>query len=176
MTIIEVKNKYHDLLNSIKVCKDNDYIESVFILMYALIDSLSWLNSSELDIQKRLVHDDFIKFCDEYIINQPNFSNKFYNLSSEEIYNARCAVVHTISAKSKNNIKKNIRYLTYSNNMQASSEGNQILNSLNENSVCISVTDFLATLTNAVTDFFNLLDENKKNYVIKKADEYYSIY
>lgn len=52
MDLNEVKAKYNILLKGIKICKDNDLVEPVFILLYSTIDSLAWLNSNENDIKK----------------------------------------------------------------------------------------------------------------------------
>ena len=59
MTIKEIEDKYDDILKSIKICKDNDFKESVFILTYAMIDSLSWLNSDEQSIVNRNIKKGF---------------------------------------------------------------------------------------------------------------------
>ena len=106
MKIDEIEKRYDDVLKSIKVCKDKEFKESVLILMYSMIDALSWLNSSEKEITNRNVKLDFINFCEKYIIDELS-----QNIIGEELYNARCAIVHTLSARSKNNKKNSSRYI-----------------------------------------------------------------
>lgn len=172
MKIEDIRYKYHDLLKSIKICKDADFKESVLILMYSAIDSISWLDSTENDILKRDGKKEFISFCNRYIIPKMNA-----DITAEELYAARCAVVHTISATSKNNLTKNIRLICYSNNSVAVKEGNQLLNKINPNAIFLDIISLLVVLTEAIEDFFNTIakDENKKINVIKKSEDYYSV-
>ena len=173
MTIKEIEDKYDDILKSIKICKDNDFKESVFILTYAMIDSLSWLNSDEQSIVNRNIKKDFINFSNEYIVNQIS-----QNISGEELYNARCAIVHTISTRSQNNIRHNSRYICYSNCKEATINVNIKLQRINENAVCIDAIELLTALVEAKTLFFNKIKKNneKKNSLIIKANEYYSVF
>ena len=172
MTIEDVRYKYHDLLKSIKICKDADFKESVLILMYSTIDSISWLDSKENDILKRDGKKEFISFCNKYIIPKMNT-----DITAEELYAARCSMVHTISATSKNNLTQNIRLICYSNNSAAVKEGNKLLNKINQNARCLDIISLLVVLTEAIEDFFNTIakDENKKISVIKKSEDYYSV-
>ena len=173
MTIKKIEDKYNDILKSIKICKDKDFIESIFILTYAMIDSLSWLNSAEQNISNRNIKKDFIDFSNEYIVNQIS-----QNISGEELYNARCAVVHTISARSQNNIRYNSRYICYSNSRESTITGNIKLQEINENAVCINANELLIALVEAKTLFFNKIknSDEKKNNIMIKANEYYSIF
>lgn len=172
MTIQDVKNKYEDLLKSIKICKDAELKESVLILMYSTIDSLAWLNSSETNITKRNGKIEFISFCNKYLI--PKIKS---DITADELYAARCSVVHTISATAKNNIEKNIRTVCYANNSKAVEEGNKHLIKLNQNTVCVDLVTLLAVLVKNIDNFFIDIDndENKMISVIKKSEDYYSI-
>lgn len=172
MKIDEIEKRYDDVLKSIKVCKDKEFKESVLILMYSMIDALSWLNSSEKEITNRNVKLDFINFCEKYIIDELS-----QNIMGEELYNARCAIVHTLSARSKNNKKNSSRYICYSNNDDAVDEGNGLIETLQEDAVCVNIIELLAVLVKAKTNFFFDInnDEEKKKIVISKSDEYYSI-
>lgn len=173
MNLNQIEEKYNTLLKAIKICKDNDFVEPVFILLFSTIDSLSWLNSNEINIEHRNGKEEFKNFSQEYILNRLT-----QNIIPDEFYDARCAIVHTISAKSKNNKKNGTRYLTYSNSAESELEGNNNLKMLNENAVCINVFELLTALVNAITEFFNNIskDENKKKNVIEKSEEYYSIF
>lgn len=173
MNLNEVKEKYSILLKSIKLCKDNNFVEPVLIILYSAIDSLAWLNSKEKDIQKRNAKNEFKEFSNKYII-----SKLTQNITADELYAARCAVLHTISSRSINNIKKGIRYLTYANSPHAEIEGNDIIKSENENAVCINIFNLLCALVYAITDFFDDIskDNNKKKIVIYKAEEYYTVF
>lgn len=148
MDLNEVKAKYNILLKGIKICKDNDLVEPVFILLYSTIDSLAWLNSNENDIKKRKVGVEFKEFSSKYILGKLT-----QNITPEELYSARCSIVHTISARSKENIKNRSRYLTYANSPQAELEGNNKLKLINENAICVNVFELFVALVNAVTEF-----------------------
>lgn len=173
MDLFEVKKRYDTLLEGIDVCKDNDLIEPVFIILYSTIDSLAWLNSDEKNVEARRVGKEFKDFSSKYIINKLT-----QNITADELYNARCAIVHTISAKSSGNIKNGVRYLTYANSPQAEIEGNNILKSLNENAVCINALELIEALSEAIVEFFEDIskDNVKENIVIQKSENYYSLF
>ena len=172
MTIDEIEKRYDEIIKSIKICKDKEYRESVLILMYATIDALSWLDSLEQEIINRNVKDDFINFCEKYIIKELS-----QNITGEDLYNGRCAIVHTLSAKSRNNIRNGFRYICYANNNKAVDEGNKILEKFQENATCVNLIELLSALVKAKTNFFSDIrkDNEKGRRIIKKSNEYYSI-
>lgn len=169
MNLNEIQQKYDKILYSIKLAKDNECFESVLILMYSMLDSLSWLNSNSLQIEKRNVKNDYINFLNKYYIKYLNI-----NILAEEIYNARCAIVHTISGESK---MKNIKSLAYSNNINAANETNDFLNKCNRiDVIAVDTVNMLEALVHAYKEFFKDInqDNNKRSNVIKKSENYYN--
>ena len=72
----------------------NRFMHSTIVLCYSLIDVMAWLS---LPPEKTAVHrGDFIKWSEQYVI--PNGS---FNCTAEDLYSARCSVLHTMTAESE---------------------------------------------------------------------------
>ncbi len=107
MTIDEIAKKYVETTEAICLCAENKYYEAVFILLYSAIDSLSWLYSEKKDINKRNVREEYKNWINKFLL--PNLDG--YDCTAEEIYLARCALLHTYSALAKR--QNNNRIISY---------------------------------------------------------------
>ena len=171
MTISEVEEKFDKLILSLRICEKNEYIESTLILLYSMIDSLAWLNSDKEDIKERQVGKEFESFTGKYILKYL----KYYNITSNELYNARCGMVHTMMSCSKN---KSIKYIVYANNENSQKENDKKIKAKGYNAVCINIFDLLCAVTYAYKDFFEEMKNNniKIKKIINKAENYYTIF
>ena len=98
MKIEEIKIKMKIRNEVICKCLASGYKEEALILLYSTMDSVSWLYSNETNIDNRKPGKDFRKFTKDFFL--PCLPG--YDISAEELYLARCAVVHTSSSLSSN--------------------------------------------------------------------------
>ena len=138
-------------------------------LVFGVVGLLFLICSRFWCIEKRNVKNDYINFLNKYYVKYLNI-----NILAEEIYNARCAIVHTISGESK---MKNIKSLAYSNNINAANETNDFLNKCNRiDVIAVDTVNMLEALVHAYKEFFKDInqDNNKRSNVIKKSENYYN--
>lgn len=174
MTIDEVAKKYVETTQAVLMCAENKYFESVWILLYSAIDSLSWLYSEEMDIERRNVGKEYKNWVNKFLL--PNLDG--YDCTAEEIYLARCALLHTYSAIAKRQNNNRIIVYLYGDK-ELEKKANNIVNELNESReekyVAIHMGDLVNAYINGTRDFFKQIERDSKlnNSVICKAEYYY---
>ncbi len=88
---------YQGIKRGIQVTYDNECYGACLILIYCGIDAMSYL---DMPLGKTGVHaDDFIQWAERYL--SPNLKNQATYITGEELYSARCAVVHTYTVESR---------------------------------------------------------------------------
>lgn len=174
MTLEEIMGKYVETTQAILICSEKKYYEAVLILLYSSIDSISWLYSKEVDIDKRGVRKEYKDWLNKFLI--PNL--KGYDCTAQELYLARCAVLHTYSAVAKN--QGNNRIITYiygdkeyENNIRKIVNEDETLKK--ENLILIHMGDLINAYCKGTNDFFGKVVTDNDLYcnVIKKAELYY---
>lgn len=174
MTIDEIAKKYVETTQAILICAENRYYESVLILLYSAIDSLSWLYSEQMDINKRSVGKEYKNWVNKFLL--PNLDG--YNCTAEEIYLARCALTHTYSAIAKKQNHNRIIVYLYGDK-EFEKKTNNTVNELNkitkEKYVCMHTGDMVNAFIKGTSDFFKQIESDIKIYdnVISKAEYYY---
>lgn len=163
MKLEEIKKNIENRINSMYMCLKIGDLESSLVLLYSELDSISWLYSSETDIEKRngKVKKDFKKFAEDYFL--PALIN--YDISSDELYCARCSIVHTSSSYSSNQQKN--RQFCYSLSEQNMKIQNKIVKIVTNNCISINIKDLILAFVCSTERFFNDLSDTK----IKEMDE-----
>jgi hypothetical protein len=93
----------------IQVTYDNECYGSCLILIYCGVDTMSYLDMppSQAEVHAK----DFIRWADRYL--SPNLRNRATQITGEELYSARCAVVHTYTVESKRTKIGSTRTIAY---------------------------------------------------------------
>jgi len=100
---------YQGIKRGIQVTYDNESYGACLILIYCGIDAMSYL---DMPTNRAEVHaDDFIQWVERYL--SPNLKNKATQVTGEELYSARCAVVHTYSVESRKTKSGSARAIGY---------------------------------------------------------------
>lgn len=99
---IELHFEQH--FRAIQLCLDNVLINSALILIYSVIDNISWLAR-----ESNQTGEYFTKWVDKYLI--PNSDLK---CSAIDFYAARCGMVHASKAESTLSIKGKAKQIFYS--------------------------------------------------------------
>lgn len=178
MDLNGVAEKYVQTVKAIILCGENKCFEPAIRLLYSAIDSLSWLYSDQMDLNKRKVNKEYEKWVNDFLI--PELKRYGYDCTATELYLARCSQLHTFSAVAKN--QKNMRIVAYalgdkeimSRTIQKLPEIENI--SAGKKFVIIHIGDLVDSFVNATHKFFKLIENNKENFekAIIKADYYYT--
>ncbi len=100
---------YQGIKRGIQVTYDNECYRACLILIYCGIDAMAYLH---LPTNRADVHaDDFIQWVERYL--SPNLKNSATQVTGEELYSARCAVVHTYTVESRRTKSGSARAIGY---------------------------------------------------------------
>ena len=96
------------IVRGIRVACENECYQAAIILIYSGIDCMAFLNmpKNQLDVKSK----DFIKWADRYI----KFPCK-EQLSGNDLYGARCGMLHTYRPESNMSRKGSCRQILYIN-------------------------------------------------------------
>ena len=100
---------YQGIKRGIQVTYDSDCFGSCLILIYSGIDAMSYLS---MPVSQNEAHrKDFIKWSNKYL--SPVLTNETTAITGEELYSARCGVVHTYTVESKKTKQGSARMIGY---------------------------------------------------------------
>jgi len=106
----------YELRKAPGVCLQNEYWLSAVKLIYSGIDNLAWL-SREHD-RPNVEKKDFMNFVNKYLL-----SGSGLTCSSEELYSARCGLLHSNTAESEISRSGRARYLSYATELYPEEKG-----------------------------------------------------
>jgi hypothetical protein len=150
----------------IEVAISNNYILPALILIYSGIDSASWLaiNNDNIPVKKR-----FISWVNKFLLPAGKISS-----TAEELYYARCGILHTLTAYSD---KRNIRKISYSYGTADNNKFQIVLDKISEKGfVSVHINDLYSAYCFALAKFFEESLENKSlaDQIKHKAVKYFS--
>lgn len=129
------------------------------ILVYASIDQLCWLscNKPEQD------HHDFKNWCEKYLLPLG-----YINCSSADLWGARCSVLHTATAESRDFRKGNAKriFYTFGKNITITSQSSDV-EIISIEKLCIA---FGCAAMQYISDISNLEESAFKNITGKAED------
>ena len=100
---------YQGIKRDVQVTYDNECYRACLILIYCGIDVMSSLDmpSSQAEVHA----DDFIQWAERYL--SPYLKNQTTQITGEELYSARCALVHTYGVESRKTKSGSARAIWY---------------------------------------------------------------
>jgi hypothetical protein len=163
---------YQSFLETILIAEisiQRELILPALILIYSGIDSASFLATKDIDAQ---VNDRFIAW-----VNRWMYSTKILPCSAEELYSARCGVVHTFTSDSNLTRNKNVRRVAYS---WGSSDIIKLQKTMDighhGEMVALSVNDLYESYKLGLADFFEfaMKDNSLANQLEARSIKYFS--
>lgn len=97
---------YTQMIRAIEHCVQSNLLLPALVMIYASIDSVSWLANHDKTVYSGQA---FRNWIAEWMLK-----NSKIKCSAEELYAARCAVLHTLTPESESAIKKGVRKIAYS--------------------------------------------------------------
>ena len=98
---------YQGIKRGIHITHDNECYGACLILIYCGIDAMSYLDMPPGQAEGHA--DNFIQWSERYL--SPNLKNQATHITGEELYSARCAVVHTYSVESRKTKSGSVRII-----------------------------------------------------------------
>ncbi|MBA7685473.1 hypothetical protein ES703_93898 [subsurface metagenome] len=100
---------YQGIKRGIQVTYDNECYGACLILIYCGIDAMSYLDmpSSQAEVHA----DDFIQWAERYL--SPYLKNQTTQITGDELYSARCSMVHTYTVESRKTKSGSARAIGY---------------------------------------------------------------
>jgi hypothetical protein len=163
------KTIFQNQIKAIEICLQKKLRLSALILIYSNIDILSYLHCAN-EINKT-TRKDFKFWCKQYLMPNSNIG-----CSANDLYAARCAVLHTgtpISDLSRKGQAKEIIYVwgkTYPRSLE------KIIHLTKRKVVIIRIEELFRGLKKAIGKFISDvygMDEKKKEHIYSKADYLY---
>ena len=138
----------YELRKAPAFCIQNGYQLSAIKLIYSGIDNLAWLSREHdrLNVEKK----DFMDFIDKYLL--PDSGLK---CNSEELYSARCGLLHCNTAESDIARSGKARYLSYATGFSSEDGGYEHIRPESRSKHVIVNTDKLQKAFNKSIDKLN---------------------
>lgn len=102
----QFETKVKQLFAAVAHCLDSNLWEPALILIYAGIDAMSWLDRPA--DHEDVTPDDFMAWVNAYLLPESAL-----NCSAEDLYGARCGMLHSHTAESRRHRQLRVRKLFY---------------------------------------------------------------
>ncbi|HVN49282.1 MAG TPA: hypothetical protein VMU30_10745 [Bacteroidota bacterium] len=143
----------NELIYSIDLCFKNQFLLPGLTLLYSLIDIMAWL--SRPSEQDDVTRSDFINWVNKYLLSVNNF-----NCTAQDLYGARCALIHSGTAESKLSRDGGARSIYYTIGNKDAQRLQNDVDSVGCNAVVIQVDVLFKTLINSIENFKNDIQNN----------------
>lgn len=139
------------------------------VLIYSSIDSISWVANDE---ENQQVGKRFQTWVNSWMLQK-------YPLpcTAEELYAARCGILHTLTPESDLSEKKNVRLISYAWGTAQQKDLEETIKRIEyPGLVAVHVNDILYSFMNGLADFINSLDIDhaSRDSFIQKASKHFT--
>ncbi|NHN34971.1 hypothetical protein [Paenibacillus agricola] len=154
-----------ELIKSIEVTLEKGYKISTLILLYSGLDIVASLNTAiGKDVQKK----DFIEWVNKYVI--PHMDVK---VTGEDLYAARCAVVHTLASESSMSRQGKATQVFYTWGDNKPEQLQEIIKQNGMNHVTVKIENLIMSFRQGVIDFIgDIPNDPKLIYTVLQRSEY----
>lgn len=159
---------YYQIITAVDNCIAENLIMPALVLVYSAIDSVSWLASEN---ENQQVGERFQSWVDIWMLQK-------YPLpcTAEELYAARCGILHTLTPNSKLSAKKGVRQISYAWGTANQKDLDESLKLLDfQEYVAVHVNDIISSFKNGFADFIEdaQADKVKKELFIQKSGKHF---
>jgi len=161
---------YYEMIQATEYCINQHMTIPSLILIYSAIDSVSWIAS---DKPTEPVKVRFEKWVNKWILN-----NSKLPCNAEELYAARCGVLHTLTPNSDLSQNKGVRQIAYA---WGKAKNEDLMESISElsmvdNLVSIHIEDLFWAFRRGFDDYIKYMfkNEDEKEKFLSKAEKHFS--
>jgi hypothetical protein len=154
---------------TIKYCHENEYLIPELILIYNFIDIISWIACKE-DNKKTRAR--FQEWVDKWMLTKYPLT-----CNSEELYSARCGIIHNLSPESDLTRNHDIRKICYAYKKAKVGDLEKSIEILKQTDlVVVHLDDLISSLTDGLSDYLTMLEDNpeEKELFNSKAQKHFS--
>jgi len=159
---------YVQLIQAIEHCEDNNLLTPALVLLYSAIDSVSWLASGIHKESGRA----FRTWVNEWMLSDPEIK-----CTADELYAARCGMVHTLTPTS-NLSKKGIRKVAYSWGKVSNDDIEKLIHESGSGAELVSVhlSKLIQAFRNGMADYLEYvhLDPERMEIFQQKCGEHFA--
>lgn len=161
-------NNYIQLIRSLDHAEENHLVVPALVLVYSAIDSVSWLAAPGSKDSGKY----FRNWVEKWLLRDPRIK-----CNAEELYAARCGLVHTLTPTSSMT-QKGVRKIAYS----WGSGNNALLDSalkmgqLESQIVSVHLSDLIEAFRNGMADYMEYVDRDPTLTAAfeKKCEEHFA--
>lgn len=168
MTQQNFHTSYIQLLQAIEHCEKNNLVVPTLVMVYSAIDSVSWLASGDSKESGKA----FKRWVTDWMLNDPKIK-----CTAEELYAARCGLVHTLTPTSSTT-SKGVRKIAYS---WGSGENDDLerlikISASEETVTSVHLSDLIQAFRTGVADCLDQIynDPERKRAFDKKCSEHFA--
>jgi len=143
----------YQLIKSIELTLEKGYITPSLILIYSGIDIVTSLNA---EAGKDVTRKSFIAWSNKYLIPQLNQS-----LKGEDLYAARCAVLHTLTSESDMSRKGNAVQIFYTFGNQKKEGLQDVIEMVGMDHKVIKIEEFFQGFRNGLANFISEVEHDE---------------
>lgn len=148
---------YYQVIQATDDCLKNNMNMPALILIYTAIDSASWIAS---DDPNEAVGTRFQNWVNKWMLK-----SKRLKCSAEELYAARCGVLHTLTPNSKLSENKGVRKIAYAWGKAKHEDLEESISSISmsKSIVSIHINDLYWAFREGFADYLELVFSNKES-------------
>lgn len=168
MTQQSLFQNYMQLLEAVEHCEQSNLLIPALVLIYSAIDSVSWLAADNHKESGKA----FKKWTQDWLLRSGDL-----DCSAEELYAARCGIIHTLTPISSLT-SKGVRKIAYSWGTARNEDLKALINltpSSNE-LVAVHLSDLIRVFRNAMADYINHVqsDPDLRAAYEKKCEQHFT--
>jgi hypothetical protein len=170
MSELNLFKNYTQLIIGAENCLAQNLAVPALILIYTAIDTVSWIASAD---ENQPVGKRFQTWVDKWMLQK-------YPLpcTAEELYAARCGLLHTLTPYSNLSQKKGVRQIAYALGKAKQKDLEDSIKILEYSGlVAIHVDDIFSSFRNGFVDFLEMLENDpaEKKLFAEKAKKHFSM-
>lgn len=93
-----------DTLEAMNLLQKHAHMTQLLVLLYSAIDTMAWVSLAEGDVERK----DFKEWVEQYLLRESSLP-----CTADDLYSARCGLVHTNTAESSSTNKGAARQIWY---------------------------------------------------------------
>ena len=165
-------NNYYQVVQTIDDCVSTHRIAPALILIYSAIDSASWIASDNPNEAVKIRFQDWVN---KWVLN-----NDKLKCTAEELYAARCGILHSLTPNSTLSEKKGVRKIAYAWGKAKTKDLEESISilSMNEEIASILLEDLFWSFREGFVDYLEHVFNNKKEkekFLTKSGQHFASI-
>ena len=169
-TILPLLGTVEQYWKALEKCFEDELALPILTLTYSMIDAMAWLGS---ELKEEHVRNRFENWVQHWLLSRGHL-----DCTSTDLYAARCAVLHTMTADSGLSGKGDARRIIYHFDYVDPNSLDELTMNIDEKFVVMNINRFSHEVKEACICFLGGCDTDLQlqTRILKKAQKFYSIF